>query len=561
MLVEIKKKIMNHSFINNKNSLFLLIFYFFAVFFGLYIFKDYGIHIEEKFHRLNGHFWLNYISQIFNFNELQFLTEKKISEIRDYTLSQVSYYNKYGSIFDISVAYIEIIFNLNNINQIYYYKHLLSYLIFLVGSFFFFKILELRYKNFYLNFLGLFLYITTPRVFGDSFLYKDTLFLSFFSITIYFFIKSIKKLNKTNLIFFSFFSAIAFSLKIFLILIPFLFFLVLIIENFHNKNSYYYFKIFLFYSFFFIFFTFIIWPYLWSDPLKNFLNLFSSVRGDLINVRILFSNEYIQNRLLPTNYLFNWIFISSPLFQNFLFFIGLSYCGARIVRRFLSVKEIMIFNDFWRSDKEQIDFIIFLVFFSYISFFIFFNAPFYNGWRLVYFLNLFIIYFAIYSLEKLLIYQKRKKKLIFFPLFIPMIVIFILNNLNSLISYHPFQSIYFNNFLNKETINGYEGDYYGLSSKHFFEKILEIDKRDKIKIAVASHTPLQRGLEAFPTDMQERFSIIGQDYRNADYIYKNNISEVNIKLNNKYEIPKNFSKIYDFKIKKLLVYEIFKSNL
>ena len=142
-----------------------------------------------------------------------------------------------------------------------------------------------------------------------------------------------------------------------------------------------------------------------------------------------------------------------------------------------------------------------------------------------------------------------------------MIIIFILNNLNSLISYHPFQSIYFNNFLNKETINGYEGDYYGLSSKHFFEKILEIDKRDKIKIAVASHTPLQRGLEAFSTDMQERFSIIGQDYRNADYIYKNNISEVNIKLNNKYEIPKNFSKIYDFKIKKLLVYEIFKSNL
>lgn len=552
---------MNHSLINSKNSLFLLIFYFFAVFFGLLIFKDYGIHIEEKFHRLNGHFWLNYISQIFNFNELQFLTEIKISEIQDYTLSQVSYYNKYGSIFDITVAYLEIILNLNNINQIYYYKHLLSYLIFLVGSFFFLKILELRYKNFYLNFLGLFLYITTPRVFGDSFLYKDTLFLSFFSITIYFFIKSIKKLNNTNLILFSFFSAIAFSLKIFLILIPFLFFLILIIENFHNKKSYYYFKNFLFYSFFFIFFSFIIWPYLWSDPLKNFLNLFSSVRGDLINVTILFSNEYIQNRLLPTNYLFNWIFISSPLFQNFLFFIGLSYCGVRIAKRFLNLKEKMIFNDFWRSDKEQIDFIIFLAFFSYISFFIFFNAPFYNGWRLVYFLNLFFVYFAIYLLEKLLINQKRKKRLIFFPLFIPIIVVFVLNNLFSLISYHPFQSIYFNNFLNKETINGYEGDYYGLSSKHFFEKILEIDKRNKIKIAVASHTPLQRGLEAFPTDIQERFSIIGQDYRNADYIYKNNISEVNIKLNNKYEIPKNFSKIYDFKIKKLLVYEIFKTNL
>ena len=75
------------------------------------------------------------------------------------------------------------------------------------------------------------------------------------------------------------------------------------------------------------------------------------------------------------------------------------------------------------------------------------------------------------------------------------------------------------------------------------------------------HTPLQRSLEALPFKIQKRFSIIGQDYLNADYIYKNNISEVNIKLNKKYQIPKNFSKISDFKIKKLLVYEIFKKNI
>ena len=200
---------MNNSLINRKSSLFLLVFYFFAVFFGLLIFEDYGIHIEEKFHRLNGHYWLNYISKIFNLNELQLITENKILGIRDYTLSQVSYYNKYGAIFDIPVAYIEILLNLNDVNQIYYLKHFLSYLIFLIGSFFFFKVLELRYNNFYLSFLGLILYITTPRIFGDSFLYKDTLFLSFFSITIYYFIKSLRQINYKNLILFSLFSAIA----------------------------------------------------------------------------------------------------------------------------------------------------------------------------------------------------------------------------------------------------------------------------------------------------------------------------------------------------------------
>ena len=32
-----------------------------------------------------------------------------------------------------------------------------------------------------------------------------------------------------------------------------------------------------------------------------------------------------------------------------------------------------------------------------------------------------------------------------------------------------------------------------------------------------------------------KIDIIGQEYRNADYIYKNNISEVNAKINKKYE--------------------------
>ena len=136
-----------------------------------------------------------------------------------------------------------------------------------------------------------------------------------------------------------------------------------------------------------------------------------------------------------------------------------------------------------------------------------------------------------------------------------------ITNIYNLYSYHPFQSIYFNNFINEKTINGFEGDYYGLSGKRFFNEIIKIDEKKNIKIAVASHTPLQRSLEALPFKIQKRFSIIGQDYLNADYIYKNNISEVNIKLNKKYQIPKNFSKISDFKIKKLLVYEIFKKNI
>ena len=106
--------------------------------------------------------------------------------------------------------------------------------------------------------------------------------------------------------------------------------------------------------------------------------------------------------------------------------------------------------------------------------------------------------------------------------------------------------------------NGLESDYYGLGSKHFFEEFIQKDSRKVVKIGVATHTPLQRGLEGISKDLQKKIIIVGQEYDQADYIFKNNISEVNSKLIKKYQIPKNFSKIYELKIDKIIIYEVYK---
>ena len=347
-------------------------------------------------------------------------------------------------------------------------------------------------------------------------------------------------------------------MKIFSIFIPLIFAFVLIIQNFYENRGFYFLKKYLFYLLFFIFFIFIFWPYLWADPIDNFAELFFSVRKDLVDVRTLYFNEYVQNFLLPSAYIINWIFISSPIIQNLLFVLGFLYCLVRIIRRLFKIEKKMIYNDLWRSENERIDFILLFIFIFFFTFFITFNAPFYNGWRLVYFFNFFIIFFAVYFIYLLFNFFKNKKilkKILSF-----LIVLSITYNFLVLIVHHPFQSIYFNNFLSKKFVNGFEGDYYGISSKHFFNKILKIDKRKKLNIAVASHTPLQRGLEAFSSDIQGKFNIVGQEYNLADYIYKNNVSEVNIKLNNKYNIPRNFSKVYQLNINKTLIYEIYKRN-
>ena len=540
-----------------KKSIILFFIYSVSVLLALITYEDYGIHIEEKFHRLNGHYWLNYLSDQFGFDNIKQITEKKISEISDYTLSPVSVYNKYSIIFDLPTALLEILLDINNVQKIYYLKHILSFFLFLVSSLFFFKILEYRYKKFFLSFTGLILYITTPRILGDSFLYKDILFLSFFMITFYYFYKSLTVFNYKFLFIFSLMSALSVNLRIFAILVPILFISLIIIRNFYSKNVLNSFKKIFFYLIFFFIFLVIFWPYLWSDPVNNFFELFKSVRNDLVNVKIFYNGSYVSNRTLPDYYLIEWIAISTPSVQFILFLLGFFYCFVRILKRFVLIKEESIYNDLWRGNKEELDFICVLFLVTFYFFFIFFNAPLYNGWRLVYFLNIFLLYFSINFLSIIQIFfSKKHLKKIFY-----LIIIFLISyNCYAIIKTHPFQSIYFNSLISKDRKNIYEGDYHGLATKHFFRNILSESKKNTINIAVASHTPIQRGLETSEMKFKKKLNIIGQEYDKADYIFKNNISEVNSKLIKKYQIPNNFSKIYELEVDKVIIYEIYKRN-
>ena len=81
-----------------------------------------------------------------------------------------------------------------------------------------------------------------------------------------------------------------------------------------------------------------------------------------------------------------------------------------------------------------------------------------------------------------------------------------------------------------------------------------------VNIGVASWVPIQRSLALFDDQIKKRINVVGQDFEKADYIFSNNITEVNSAVNKKYEIPKNFQKIDELVIKNILVYEVYKRN-
>ena len=67
-----------------KRNILAIIFFSFYFFVGNLTFKDYGVGIEEPFQRSSGFYWLNYILQFTDFDNLKTIIENKILEIKDF---------------------------------------------------------------------------------------------------------------------------------------------------------------------------------------------------------------------------------------------------------------------------------------------------------------------------------------------------------------------------------------------------------------------------------------------------------------------------------------------
>ena len=437
-------------------------------------------------------------------------------------------------------------------------RHYANFLIFFISSVYFYLIIKKRFADKFLVFFGLVLYLSSPRIFGESFYNnKDIIFLSLVTITIYYFFRFLDKKNFKNLITLGIFSSLTCALRIVGIFIPLSLIIFLLVSKKEKKYSWQKVnKFIIVYLTIFFIFLIIFWPYLWSNPISNFLyslEVFSKYPQEF---QMMFNGEYVNSKYLPLSYLPIWIVVTTPLIIIFFSLLGYLNLLKRFFLRLISIKEKMITNDFWRSKKESKDFFIFLNFNLIFFYIILSNTDIYNGWRHLYFLHVFIIYIACVGIY----YLKLKfNKIRYFYLFFTVIGLFNFYEINK---FHPYQSSYFNQLITENKKGRFEVDYWGLAGVKFLEEILLINEKNskKIKIGVASFLPLERSLKLLSPAQAKQIQIVGQEYFMADYIFNNNISEVNKFKNNKYKIPDNFEKISEFYIKGFMMYEIFKKK-
>tara|TARA_Y100000590_G_scaffold461409_1_gene622900 strand:- start:508 stop:2172 length:1665 start_codon:yes stop_codon:yes gene_type:complete len=545
----------------SQKIIFLLFSTFFLV--GLFTFKDYGISVDEEFNRISGLYWLNYILSFTSFDELKNIVGVKLNEINDFTLGpafEVAANNPYyGVVFDLPLAFIEVIFKINDSQEYFYLRHLLTFILFFISTIFFYKLLLNRFLNYNIALIGTLFFVLSPRIYGDSFFNnKDIIFLSLTAIALYFCFKSLEKLSYKNLFIFAIFASLATAQRVLGIFLPisFIFFYILTFLS-NNKNLKSAPNI-IFFIVLYCLFSILFWPVLWSNPLEKFFLAFQYFSYHYLHMQMLFKGSYIYSNFLPYDYILTWVLISTPILYVTLFIVGYILIFKRFFIRFINIKYNKHYYDLWRGNNEKKD--LFILFnFTFIIFYLATSEiVLYTGWRQVYFINIFIIYIAIFAFYQIDLNLKLRsiKKPQF--IVISLCLVFIVYKMAI---YHPYQNIYFNNFFNKNAHEKFEVDYWGLTGKKFLEYILFLEKdKNLIKIGTASFLPLERSTKLLSEKDRKKISIVGQNFQDADYLYTNFISEVDKNSNDKYKIPNNFSKINEFVLNSTTVYQVFKKS-
>ncbi len=533
------------------NFNYLVIFFFISyLIFGHIVFDDYSVTPDELLHREAGFISLKFLIELFSFN-FDLPNYQNIPDLNN------DWRKTYGVLFDLPAAMIEVIFNLET-NEAYLLRHYLTFLIYFTGIIYFYKFLKNNLTKEKMAFIGVLILISTPRIFSNSFYNsRDIVFLSLMIIATYYCLKLLKKNNFKNLVLSAVFCALASNVRIIGIYLPILTFIFyFFLENRYKLNSNFIFFI----KFFFLYFAvlYITWPFLWLNPIENFLYVLkeSANYPNHWNFRTLYLGNYLNPENLPWHYFFIWFSSTTPI----LFLITI-ICGLIIfIKNYLNFFLKLSFTNnikLWKNFSQRNELFIFMCFFIPLFFVICLNSTLYNGWRHLYFLYPFIIYFALYGLEFVLKKVPKKYKILVFLLLFFQLT----NNIFFIYKSHPIQSVYFN-IISKQFIKGnLPVDYFGLGNKKTIDFLITENK--KFSISNSSFTPLYILIYAdndnfsYYENIQFNGTQISQKNK-SDFIFTNYYYDRNPKLVEKYQIPANRKSYFKLIIDGIVVNEVFR---
>ncbi|MGV3585505.1 MAG: ArnT family glycosyltransferase [Adhaeribacter sp.] len=477
------------------NKLVPFLFFSLLLVAGLELYPDYGISFDEFFELQTGLVSLKYLVELFT---PQLLTQyewlKNVPPLETYVDAD------HAVTVLLPFAILKAILGIHTWQETFLLRHLLTFLIFYAGVFFFYLLAQERFnKNVAL--LGCLMLVLSPRIFAEAFYNsKDIPFLSFMIMGAYTLIRFMKAPAFKTAFFHAFACALAIDTRIMGIILPFITGVLVLVAIIRYKSSLRAYV--LYFGVYLLLLAPImvaLWPYLWEDPIDRFILVFRNMQRFRWHETVFYMGHSVPATKLPWHYIPVWLIITTPLVYSILFFIGLGF----ILRRFFSSAIVTTQSVF------QYDLACFLLLFLPIAAVIFLNSVVYDGWRHLYFIYFAFLLISLVGLEnlwkltaKLTLYQQYGR------IFLIMLVsISLIHSLWFMVRNHPHQNVYFS-FLKGNTVEqNFERDYWGLSYRQGLAFILQQDSSAVIKYNCANPPGLLNTF-MFPEQDRQRFKLV-----------------------------------------------------
>ena len=541
-------------YLTNFKSTQIFVYLYFIIFLilGSFIFKDYGISIDEDNTRIVGFLSLEQLFKFFSLNNVseitQIIKEDALAHTRDNTSTS-------GTVFDLPMAYLEYLFKVTDSKSYFLLRHFFTFIVFFISTIYFYKIIVSIYNSKVTALLGTSFLIISPRIFGESFFNnKDIIFMSLFIIGIYYAVKFLHSKNTLSVLTFALICAAVVNMRILGIILPF----IIIFVNFimilrSDKEIIKKFSRLILFLFMFSIFYFILWPELWIEPLEVLTKTFNFMKSHFLNLNIFYLGKYYFFSEIPWHYHLVSIFVSTPLIYTFLFLIGFFFISRRLIIRLINIDKNNSYKDLWRGKKEMLNFIFLIIFVSVILLAMDSGKISYNGWRHLYFIYpcfIFISLEGLFLLQTINLLKKRKN------IFQYLIFLMLLPTAYWMYINHPYQNLYFNFILKKDYNKYFEVDYWGLTNKKALEIIL--NQNDELaNIYMEGTSDLNLSKRIIDKKDRDKINIVGE-IKDADYIINHFYNWRNKDNWQKNEPPKAFEVLQEIKISDISVNSIYK---
>ena len=466
----------------DRTNLACMIFFAVLVVLGVAVHRDYGLSWDEPFQAAYGHQVFAYVFQ------------------GDAGLFQGT--NKYyGPAFELVLVGVEKMAGITDLQTVYFMRHLLTFLLFAAGVYFFYRLNVRIFASRILGLLGALFLVLSPRIFAHAFYNpKDVPFLAVFVISIYTLVRYLDDKSIRNAVIHALACALVVDIRVVGLVVPLITLGFAGFDALKRHDSDRRLRELAglgVYLACLIPLVILFWPTLWHRPFHNIVEAFGQMSHYPYQGSVFYLGRYVPAAELPWHYTPVWILISTPVTYAVFFLVGIGFAAKTLVR---SAK----------CAPKRRNLILLLTWFLLpLGYVMFSDAVVYDAWRHTFFIYPALLAIALLGLRGLFrLVRARLTNGTASALRLAMIMFLSINLAGTawfMIRNHPYQNLYFNMLVGgvRGAAPKFDLDYWGVSYRKALEFLVSHDSNRMIKVSAHSR-PGETNAALLPADQRCR---------------------------------------------------------